>query len=144
MIKFCLVLLYIYLFLKVSFEATLTSTPTTNRIKFDQVRLNDGGHYDGTTGEFTCPVSGIYFFSMLMASPLSAGPCKAQLKQNSDVLTESWLRENPVETHGTISGNRITRCGPGDAVFVEVTDCSDLTSIHPGLTKFSGVLLNID
>ena len=124
----------------------LTSTPTTNSITFDSVQLNDGGHSDSSKGEFTCPVNSIYFLSMLMASTPITNPCKAQLKQNSDVIAEARMRmrEGALMTNGMISGSATAYCVAGDTVYVEVNDYANLTSVHPGMTTFSGVILNID
>lgn len=89
-------------------------------------------------------MNGTYLFSMLMASTLNAGECTAQLKLNGEVLTETWLRDGPLTTYGTITGTAVTHCNPGDGVYVEVTSCTSLNSIHTGMTTFSGIILSID
>ena len=39
-------------------------TQVPNRLVFDEIRLNPGGHYDGTTGIFTAPIDGTYEFNI--------------------------------------------------------------------------------
>lgn len=38
-------------------------------ILFDTINLNIGESYSGQSGKFTCPVSGLYFFSATGANP---------------------------------------------------------------------------
>ena len=43
---------------------SITNTPFDNGLKsFSNIRSNNGSHYDNSTGVFTCPVAGFYFFS---------------------------------------------------------------------------------
>ena len=42
----------------------ITNSPYDNGVKtFDHIRVNNGSHYNNTTGVFTAPVAGFYFFS---------------------------------------------------------------------------------
>ena len=48
----------------IGFTATLTEDkdiPGGGTIVFDDVTINYGNGYDATTGEFTCPINGLYF-----------------------------------------------------------------------------------
>ena len=50
----------------VAFHATLSNDlvnyPNKKPVIFNNVKVNVGGGYDGTTGIFTCPESGVYVF----------------------------------------------------------------------------------
>ncbi|KAI4887646.1 hypothetical protein NFI96_020500 [Prochilodus magdalenae] len=55
---------------RVAFTASMASTvnshrgpfPSETKLIFDKVLTNIGGAYDGTTGVFTAPVKGVYYF----------------------------------------------------------------------------------
>ncbi|KAM7369791.1 hypothetical protein PAMP_011082 [Pampus punctatissimus] len=56
---------------KVSFSAGLTLPPFHGEvgiIRFNQVLVNDGGHYDPTTGIFTVPTDGRYLVTAVLAA----------------------------------------------------------------------------
>lgn len=38
--------------------------PADTPLPFDRVLLNEQGHYDPTTGKFTCQVPGVYYFAV--------------------------------------------------------------------------------
>ena len=43
---------------------SVTNTPHNNGVKsFGTINANNGSHYSNSTGVFTCPVAGLYFFS---------------------------------------------------------------------------------
>ena len=50
------------LFLATIGAGVVTQVPS--RLVFDEIRLNPGGHYDGTTGIYTVPIDGIYEFNV--------------------------------------------------------------------------------
>ncbi|KAK7101881.1 uncharacterized protein [Littorina saxatilis] len=59
----------------VTFQAGLArnrNVNTTGPLKFNVVMLNEGGAYNPTTGEFTAPINGSYFF-ILTTSPYATG-----------------------------------------------------------------------
>lgn len=41
----------------------LENMKTQETVIFNQVSLNDGDAYDTTSGKFTAPIGGVYFFS---------------------------------------------------------------------------------
>ena len=52
-----------------SFSVRLANDHTyadQENIAFDEVLVNDGGHYDPDTGLFVCPVNGMYFVTWTM------------------------------------------------------------------------------
>lgn len=131
-----------YVYFQTSFSAALATPPTDTRLIFNHVELNDGGHYDSATGEFTCPVKGDYFFCISIVSSINAGACWARLMKNAEVLAEVLMKEGSTTTVGTATGMVVAHCEPGDIVSVVRYLCTDASSFELGLTKFSGVLLN--
>ncbi|XP_061821745.1 EMILIN-2 isoform X1 [Nerophis lumbriciformis] len=56
---------------KVAFSVGLTRTPVQGEdgvLRFNQVLVNDGGHYDPSTGIFTAPVNGRYLLTAVLAA----------------------------------------------------------------------------
>ncbi|XP_061522020.1 EMILIN-2 isoform X2 [Phycodurus eques] len=56
---------------KISFSAGLALPPIHSKVgvvRFDTVLVNDGGHYDPSTGLFTAPVDGRYLLSAVLAA----------------------------------------------------------------------------
>ena len=51
-------------FLAVPSTSEITLTTTHSQIVFGTAKINSGNHYNTTTGEFTCPVDGIYEFGI--------------------------------------------------------------------------------
>ena len=51
-----------------AFMARRTSTQSTGTVVFDTVMLNQGSHYDNSTGIFTAPIAGLYSFSFNVLS----------------------------------------------------------------------------
>ena len=51
-----------------AFLARRTSGQSTGTVEFDTVMLNQGSHYDNSTGIFTAPIAGLYNFSFNVLS----------------------------------------------------------------------------
>ena len=53
---------------KPAFMARRTSNQSTGVVIFDTAVVNQGSHYDTSTGKFTAPVAGVYSFSTVVLS----------------------------------------------------------------------------
>ncbi|XP_061778174.1 EMILIN-2 isoform X2 [Nerophis ophidion] len=56
---------------KMAFSVGLTRTPVQGEdgvLRFNQVLVNDGGHYDPSTGIFTAPINGRYLLTAVLAA----------------------------------------------------------------------------
>ena len=51
-----------------AFMARRTSNQATGVVIFDTALVNQGSHYDTSTGKFTAPVAGVYSFSTVVLS----------------------------------------------------------------------------
>ena len=91
---------------------------------FYYTTVNQGGHYSTVTGEYTCPVNGLYFFSVMLESDWistrrgSRGPC-AVLKNGHKYLAFVRLyNKNQGDASSVVSGSVVARCEAGDRVYV--------------------------
>ena len=65
-------------------------------LKWNNIILNIGGGYDGTTGLFTAPISGFYHFSFWGMSPNNTSSCVVEWKKNGLPYTNG---KHPIEAH---------------------------------------------
>ena len=131
--------------LQVAFVAVLESQPPAKAriIKFDRIDLNDGEHYDNTSGAFKCPVKGTYIFSVVMTSRLRSGSgfCAVHLYNTARHLRKIVMKEDPQLAPGVDSGVYIETCNQGESIYVSMEDCST-RPMKLGQTRFFGVLLH--
>jgi hypothetical protein len=90
-------------------------------IIYPSVHLNRGGHYNASTGVFTVPVSGVYFFSWSMIGNNTNDIYRWYLRINdSNFLGDFHLRQDTTETGDAYAqnGNRSTmvNLNAGDTV----------------------------
>lgn len=106
----------------ISFFARLSATTTLNKnsiVKFDDVSVNEGNHFNSGDGIFVAPVSGTYQFSWTTIT-------------TSGKLTETELRvDNAIKETlhislgaGNISGTKVVLCkvGKGDHVWIQTSN----------------------
>jgi hypothetical protein len=121
------------------------STP----IPFDVARVNEGNAMDLTTGKFTAPAPGIYFFSF-------AGD--ARLESSSDVYFQSYLYLNgniigasrvsqnngPVSQYSPVTLQSTLNLKKGDRVWVEILYSGSSSYLYDNYahhTHFTGFML---
>lgn len=122
----------------------LTSTP----IIFDQERLNVGGAYSATTGRFTAPAGGKYFFSFtgLVKFPGYSSLVRTDmgLVKNGDYIAycESDENFNSGFQYETISLQSTLELIKGDQIWVGISSISSGASLEGNYyTHFNGFLL---
>ena len=125
----------------IGFSAKLNGNVILNQyeiIPFDDVLSNFGGHYSTKTYSFTCPVHGVYTFSLAL-NQYNNDQIQAILYQNSNELIRS-LADNGVYRNSATS-TVIIECNAGDQVFVSV----NYGGYFDGVTSpchFTGYLLH--
>ncbi|KAL3882722.1 hypothetical protein ACJMK2_029034 [Sinanodonta woodiana] len=105
-------------------------------ILFDNVLQNEGNGFNKQTGIFTCPLSGIYFFSLsILVQPGSA--IDVYIIVNGQIIAKSYAYGVNYSDQGSISS--IVRCEAGQNVWIGVYGG---TQLYGGLyTSFSGFFL---
>ncbi|XP_060591446.1 complement C1q tumor necrosis factor-related protein 7-like [Ruditapes philippinarum] len=124
----------------VGFNARLSSNETDKRLRkviFDTVITNQGEGYDNSTGEFTAPYTGLYFFSVQFCYE---GNAIYEIYQERTRLTSSLKLDSDTSCS---SVSTIAMVNKAEQVWVQ-THLESINSIneHYGWNTFSGSLLN--
>ena len=85
-------------------------------------QINTGGHYNTSTGEFTCPVAGRYFFEAHFLSRATAAH-NVELQKNGAV----WVKTRDILTTGneaSIGCSTVVDCAANDVLRVQVSNGS--------------------
>jgi hypothetical protein len=88
-------------------------------VPFTDVRLNNGSAFNGTTGRFTAPIAGTYFFFGSLLSR-SAGNMNCQIRINGGVYVYSE------DTRTSNFGN----CYPKCIAYLNVNDFADINASY--------------
>ena len=117
------------------------------RIIYHYTTTNPGGHYSTSTGIYTCPVSGVYFFQFSIYGyfirDVEAAVASAALMKNGNHLAEVVMFNFASEgIHNTLSNAMVMQCNAGEIVWVR--SVHDNTRLHnwPALNRFSGFLIS--
>ncbi|XP_062396040.1 complement C1q-like protein 4 [Sardina pilchardus] len=113
-------------------------------LKFDDVVTNVGNYYEPSTGKFTCPLPGIYYFTYHVLMRGGDGTSMwADLKKNGQVRA-SAIAQDADQNYDYASNSVILHLDVGDEVYVQL----DGGKVHGGNTNkystFSGFLIYPD
>ncbi|XP_063064275.1 complement C1q-like protein 4 [Engraulis encrasicolus] len=113
-------------------------------LKFDDVVTNVGNYYEPSTGKFTCPLPGIYYFTYHVLMRGGDGTSMwADLKKN-DKVRASAIAQDADQNYDYASNSVILHLDVGDEVYVQL----DGGKVHGGNTNkystFSGFLIYPD
>lgn len=130
----------------VVFSAYIDSTTTLQEnTVFPEILINEQAAYDTTTGEFTCPVSGIYMFSVVIAVR-GSGESWIRLKVNGGVIFNAVAEGSGSSSQDLQGGNMaIVKLNKGDRVWVSGSGSLPGNSGGNSNTRtstFTGVLLH--
>lgn len=105
-----------------AFSAKLSESrsplPTDQPIIFDVVLINEQGHYDSTTGTFSCEIPGVYYFAV-HATVYRASLQFDIMKNGKSVASFFQFYGNwPKPT--SLSGGALVQLEPGNKVWVQV------------------------
>ncbi|XP_078419746.1 uncharacterized protein LOC144693706 [Cetorhinus maximus] len=122
-----------------------TRNPVPNiPIKFSKIFYNDQRHYNEETGKFTCPYSGVYFFSYHIT--VYTKDVKVGLYKNNKVIifTYDQFQNNNVDQAG---GSVAIHLDEGDEVWLQVYGDNTFNGIYADNNNdsiFTGFLLYPD
>ena len=118
------------------------SGPTSGTIKFTSFITNIGGHYDTSTGQFTCPYPGVYVFSLNMYKHPSHDYAYCDIRRNKATVIHAQSNPYGNKNEWTESSNSVIfHLKQGDVV--DLGSCSSASYMWTW-TSFSGFLLKSD
>ena len=129
---------------KIAFYAYLSATQefdVGSKIVFDSVFLQEGNGYSSNTGVFTCPVSGVYIFSVGLANDNANDKrdLLAVFKINSQIKTNILSQRYHQYQRDQSSIFVIYRLNKGSTVWVEIYFKS--ATVQRYRSTFAGALL---
>lgn len=127
-------------------STTGTSTTSSTVLKFNTKIYDTGTNYSTSTGLFTAPINGFYFFdSSYLTSSGSNAALGMQMFQNATQVAEnSGLLVTSIQGNQSLSVCRFVQMVAGDTLSVEVNNGTGNLTIDPGATAtwFEGFLVS--
>ena len=121
---------------------------TSGTIRFIYVITNIGGHYNTSTGIFTCKYSGIYVFELHIIKSQGYNDAECEIRKNQNImLVEAWTNPDSNSDAGNFGSTNsvVVHLIHGDTI--DLGGCTSADSMYTGGdwgTSFSGFLLRAD
>jgi len=114
-----------------------------NALVFDGVTTNIGNFYNNATGQFTCPVNGIYFFTVNIMSKGNK-LLSAHLMMNTRAIAGLYAIGGSPSTNDHSTASVVVHCTEGQHVYVKSLSDHSVNGEPVGYTQFTGFLLAED
>ena len=120
---------------------------TSDTIRFIHVITNIGGHYNTSTGIFTCEYPGIYVFELHIISSGDNDRTECAIRKNQAMVVEAWTNPDRNSDSGNFGSTNsvVLHLVHGDKI--DLGYCTSAASMYTGGdwgTSFSGFLLRAD
>ncbi|XP_077978456.1 cerebellin-1-like [Glandiceps talaboti] len=129
---------------KVAFSVVRTSSTGLltglQLLHYDKIYTNIGNGFDGATSKFTCPVDGVYFFT-ITALRDNSNRLKLCLVKNHSRLPCVYAGHSSSRNHGSSSNSVILELKQGDELWTRNEANSAVYGDAYEVTTFSGYLL---
>lgn len=114
-------------------------------VVFDNVITNYGSGYDSVSGVFKAPVSGLYFFNVVIMSH-AAENIETQIVKNGTPIVSTYSGDSTTWNQGTQS--TVLYLNSGDDVYVHIQDNKGINNGNIRIfgahwTSFSGFLISV-
>ncbi|XP_078694916.1 scavenger receptor cysteine-rich type 1 protein M130-like [Branchiostoma floridae x Branchiostoma belcheri] len=113
-------------------------------IVFDQVYTNIGGYYSSSTGRFTAPINGYYFFEFNAYSQyLNTYDVRVELMKNGTTLKTQWIYDRDNHDYIDTSSNSIMlHLNKNDYISLRLIGGYGMSGYEKSI--FSGFLIHAD
>ena len=111
-----------------------------DRVEFDGVKTNIGGHFDNST-TFTCPVDGLYYFYFSIMED-SSGDIIGGLEMDNRNIVSVWAETYGDTGYPHSSNSAVVRCTAGQRVYLMCDSSGDVYSNFKKYSTFSGFLFS--
>ena len=128
-----------------SVDLGINASNVNSKLLFDQAIHNVGSHYDGSTGRFTCPVSGVYFIAFSVRLDfLSGAYAWVQTFVNgvkkTDAGAPNFISQD-TGTYTTCAASGLLSLSAGDYVEIFTYVSGDSSWDFENASSFSGHLI---
>ena len=130
-------------------DMTYVRKHRNDRIIYYNSNFNPGGHYSNRTGEYTCPVTGQYFFTFsVYGENIKNGHTNVIInarlvKQGRNMAEILFFNDNRLGVHSTQSNSAVVDCAAGEKVWIENPHDNTRLFNWPSLNIFSGFLISV-
>ncbi|XP_062402766.1 uncharacterized protein LOC134093626 [Sardina pilchardus] len=115
---------------------------TETTVVHTKTLTNVGRAYDYTTGVFTAPVRGVYFFTFTTYSWVSNANIGVKLMKNNEEVLLVWERQDAGDNEDYASNSVLLDLEVGDKVYMQLPKGYRVAaSIYSNIHTFSGFLL---
>ena len=119
-----------------------------DKIKYNSILTNPGGHYNSNTGEYTCPQTGWYFFSFsVYANNVANGFTAighAALCKGDNIIGDSYVFSNNQQgIYITVSQSLVVQCNKGENISIQSQHDNVKIYSYVEANIFSGFLIGI-
>ena len=119
---------------------TLVQTGTNTTIVWNSLRLNAGGAYSNSTGIFTAPVNGVYFFSWFGMNN-NGGIFACELHKNGVTTLTNPFASSASGQYAGNSGSGVLELAAGDQVTIVLAPNCSMYAVGNAHNGFSGFLI---
>jgi hypothetical protein len=121
-------------------NASITSTTAGAGIVYNATSLNQGSHYSTSTGKFTAPVAGLYWFGTSVLTDMDGtdGYCGLSLLKNGTIIARDQAYSY-LDNDYTLQINIVISLAASN--YITITSNRAVYGSTDGYTHFSGYLI---
>ena len=99
-----------------SAAVNVSNTVLTSSNFYDTIYINQGNHFNASTGRFTCPVDGVYRIYFRCSQNGNSLKTNVRLQKNGNTINEAYSNS----TSDSVSSEAVDQCAAGDYLHIQV------------------------